>query len=541
MKRSMLLIVSLFLSVVAHGGSSPNVPIENHVYRDIDQLVAAGLIKDAIYGQRPWSRGEIARMIAQARSRYNEKGGIASEDRNMATAIMAEYIIEQLESEYHDELAGKSSVRFHWLDEASAEGAYLNSPYRAVPYENGLGAIKASVNPLVSYREGRHYADGGTFALESVHWATFSKYFSVYAQPRFEGLVPDEGSSHADVRAQRLYGKFTLGNLEMEMGRDSLIWGPGEHGGVLASNNARNLDMGKISNDSPLVLPWLFKYLGPSKFTFFVANLGASYVLSNAYLYGFAGSFKPASFLEVGFEHQITVGGKDAPHVSFGDLVNEFFFYRKDLYGQNLTDHRLGFNARAQIPQLHRAEVYGECVFEDLGKESFWLQFTQWMGFMSGFYFPLLTSDGSNDLRIEYEHIPASYGRHGIWTSGLTEDDVLRGSELGPDGHGIHVIWGHSFQSGTRWKNAVHYEYRDSDLYTQSRAYAGGPVELFHVESRPLESRFRLTTSLEWTTHEKFVVRPEFGYERVWGFDFRPGSDRNNFLAAVSVRWLAGK
>ena len=320
----------LLIVGVAYGGSSPNVPIDDPVYRDIDQLVAAGLIKDAIYGQRPWSRNEIARMIAQARRRYDDKGGIASDERHMATAIMAEYTIEQLENEYRDELAGNKSVRFHWLEEASAEAAYLDSPYRAVPENNGLGAIKAVINPLVAYREGRHYADGGTFALESVHWAS-SQYFSIYAQPRFEGLIPGEGSSHADVRAQRLYGKFTLGNLEMEVGRDSLIWGSGEHGGVLASNNARNLDMVKISNDSPFVHPWIFKYLGPSKYTFFVADLGSSYVYSDAYLYGFAASFKPASFLEIGIEHQITVGGKGAPEVSFGDLVKEFFTLRGDI------------------------------------------------------------------------------------------------------------------------------------------------------------------------------------------------------------------
>ena len=522
---------------VAYGGSSPNVPIDNHVYRDIDQLIAAGLIKDAIYGQRPWSRKEIARMIAQARRRYDEKGGIASDDRRMATAIMADYTIEQLESEYRDELGGNRTVRFHWLEEASTEAAYLDSPYRAVPENNGLLEIKAVINPLVSYREGRHYADGGSFALESVHWAS-SQYFSIYAQPRFEGLIPGEGSAHADVRVQRLYGKFTLGNVEMEVGRDSLIWGSGEHGGVFASNNARNLDMAKISNDSPFIHPWIFKYLGPSKYTFFVTDLGAAYVLKNAYLYGFAGSFKPASFLEIGFKHQVTVGGKGAPDFSFGDLVDEFFLFRKDMYGKNLADHRIGINVRAQIPQLHDAVIYGEGVFEDLGKESFWPQFTQQMGFLSGFYFPLLTSDGSNDLRIEYEHIPAAYGRHGIWTSGLTEDNVLRGSELGPDGHGIHVTLGHLFPSGTQWKNAVHYVNRDSNLYTASLSSYGGPNEIIQMEDRQSESRFRAMTSLGWISQNGFGLRQELGYERIWNFDFATGSNRNNFLAAVSLRWV---
>ena len=540
MKRAVLVAVYLFTYALAYGGSSPNVPIYDRIYRDIDRLVAAGLIKDAVYGQRPWSRSEIARMIAQARRLYNEKGGVSSDDWNMNTAIMADYLIEQLESEYRAELAGGDPVRLHWIEEATAEAIYLDSPYRQVPANNGVGQINAAINPLISNREGRHYADGGTFALESVHWATLSKYFSVYAQPRLEGLVLDEGSSEADVRAQLLYGKFTLGNLELEVGRDSLIWGSGEHGGVLASHNSRNLDMVKVSNDSPFLHPWIFKYLGPSKYTFFVANLGASYVLSKAYLYGLAASFKPAPFLEIGFEHQITIGGEGAPDFDFGDLVKEFFLYREDIYGQNLADHRVGINVRAQIPQLHNAVIYGEGVFEDLGKESFWPQFTQQMGFLSGVYFPLLTSDGSDDLRIEYDHIPAAYGRHGIWTAGLTEDGVFRGGELGPDGHGIHMTWGHIFPSGALWESGVHYENRDSNLYTASRSSSGGPNEIIEVEDRQSENRVRATTSLEWRTHERFTLRTEFGYERVWDFDFKPGADRNNFLAAVSLRWHPG-
>ncbi len=538
MKRPIFAAFLLLTATVAYAGSSPNVPVGDHVYRDIDQLAAAGFIKDAIYGQRPWSRNEIARLIAQARSRFDTSGGISSDKLHIATAIMAEYLIERLEEEFRDELGTQNSVRFRWLEEASLETAYLDSPYRRVPESNGFSYVKAAVNPLISYREGRHYADGGTFAVESVHRAAISKYFSIYARPRLEGLVADEGSSKADVRAQLLYGKFTLDNLEFEAGRDSLVWGPGEHGGVFASNNARNLDMVKVSNDSPFKLPWVLKYFGPSKFTVFVADLGASYVLSNAYLYGSAASFKPFPFLEVGFEHQVTVGGKGAPDFSFADLIAEFFLFRRgETHEVNVADHRSGFNARVNIPKLHNAVVYGEGIFEDFGKESFWPQFTQQMGFLSGVYFPLLTNDGSDDLRIEYEHIPAAYGRHTMWTSGLTQDDVLRGSELGPDGHGVHVTWGHQFPSGTQWESAVHYENRDSNLYTVTQSSAGGPDQVVLAEDRPSESRFRMTASLEWMTNTRIAVRPEFGYERVWDFDFKPGCNRNNIFAAVSLRW----
>jgi hypothetical protein len=184
--RSVFIIAFALQCAAALGNSSPNVPIDDHVYQDIDKLVSAGLIKDAIYGQRPWSRTEIARMIAQARRqlmennkrRLKEKRTIAFYGRDRVVTRMASGILMDLEKEYHDELIEKKSVRLHLLEEASLDSMRLDSPFRAVPENNGLAGIRASINPLISYREGRHYADGATVGLESVHWGRVSKYFS---------------------------------------------------------------------------------------------------------------------------------------------------------------------------------------------------------------------------------------------------------------------------------------------------------------------------------------------------------------------------
>ncbi len=539
---SIILIIVFLIqcSVAFSNGSAPNVPIDNHVYRDIDKLIAAGFIKDAIYGQRPWSRNEIVRMITEARHRLVENGALASEGRDLDLAMMAGDILERLEGEYRDEMVEKESVRFHALEEISMDGAYLDSPPRPVLEQNGLGNVRALINPLASYKEGRDYADGGTFALETVSWARPSKYFSFYAKPRLEVLVPSTGSTNVNVLGQQLYGKFTLGNLEMEVGRDSLIWGPGEHGGVLASDNSRNLDMVKISNDSPLILPWFLNHLGPSKFTFFVARLGPEYVLENAFVYGAAASVKPASFLELGFEHQITGGGKGALPNSVGDYMADFFFMRRSRASEENLDNREGINFRVQISRLHDAVIYGEGIFEDFGRQSFWPQFTQQMGFLSGLYFPLLTEDGSNDLRIEYEHMPAQYTRHGIYLSGLTLDGRLRGSELGPEGQGIHVTWGHLFPSSIELKGEAHYENRGNDFYTSTLTSIGQPDTVVKITDNPAEHRFRVVSSLEWRVHYRFIIRPQFGYERIWNYAFEANVNRNNWLGAISLKWFPG-
>jgi hypothetical protein len=537
--RWFLLILCILFCGTAptHGASSSNVPVENHVYRDIEKLVSAGLIKDAIYAQRPWSRGEIARMIAEARR------SLAANPKpdSVRSASMAKEILQRLESEYRDELSGADRTRFHLLRAANLSATLLDSPARLVPEQNGRGIIHAAVNPLVAYREGRPFAHGGTLTLETEHEAQFGKYFSVYARPQLDILANRHGPDNVDVRVQALYGKLSFGNVEIEAGRDSLIWGHGEYGGVLASVNARNLDIAKISNGRPFALPSIFRYLGPSKYTFFVANLRSDYVLKNAYLYGFAASFKPVSLLEIGFKHQTTAGGDGAPDVTLWQKIRELFFVRASGYPQESMDNREGVDLRVQIPKLRNAVLYAEGVFEDFGRESILPQFKEQMGFTSGVYFPLLTPDGADDLRLEYEHSPASYGRHGLYTSGLTVDGRLRGSEIGPDGVGLHVIWRHSFSTGSQLRCEAHYEDRGNDLYTQTLTPYGQGDRVVRVTDNPTERRFRILSSLDWKPMGNWTVRPQLGYEYVRNFSFDPRTNRHNFLGAVSLSWAPGQ
>jgi len=534
--RSAILAFFLLCCFSGYGYGSPNVPIDDNVYRDIDKLVAAGLIRDAIYAQRPWSRNEIARMIAGARERLEEQ----SQQNEVFAA--ADVILQRLEREYRYEPAGADAVYLKPLEKADLRAAFMDSPFRAVlPRNNGLGNIKASVNPLTSYMEGRPLADGNSLTIETSHSAALSRYFSVYAAPRFDVLDTRNGSTNVQARVQALYGKFSFRNIEIEAGRDSLIWGHGEYGGVLASNNAGNLDMVKLSNDSPFVHPSVFKYLGPSKYTFFVAKLGSYFVPKNGYLYGFSASYKPLPFLEIGFKHQINVGGDGVPDVDFGQKIRELFFFRGVPHSaQESMDNREGFDVRVQIPQLRNAVVYAEGIFEDFGRDSFWLQFTEMMGFSSGIYFPLLTADGSDDLRIEFEHSPAVYGRHFMYVSGLSLDDRLRGSELGPDGKGLHVIWRRSFRPTAQFRGETHYEDRGNDLYTQ-RPSPNGADKVIKLTDNPKERRFRLVSSLDWELGSGLTVRPIFGYERVGNYDFEDGVGRNNFLGAISLRWIPVK
>src|SRR5918996_3863358 len=117
MKRllSSLAVVLLLASWAARAGaySSVTVPIEEPVYRRIDKLVAFGLIKTQMIGQRPYVRAEIARLIAEAMenypafaARFREDSGQSFEEsaKRLKDKVFVDKILKRLKSDYRDEL-----------------------------------------------------------------------------------------------------------------------------------------------------------------------------------------------------------------------------------------------------------------------------------------------------------------------------------------------------------------------------------------------------------------------------------------------------
>ena len=102
-------------------------------------------------------------------------------------------------------------------------------------------------------------------------------------------------SNVGDVKLDLLkgYGKLSPWNVEIEAGRDSLWFGQGYHGTLLMTNNAFPLNLVKISNPNPTLLPWIFQYLGPFKYTVFVSWMEEHRDHPHCNLGGLRLNFKP--------------------------------------------------------------------------------------------------------------------------------------------------------------------------------------------------------------------------------------------------------
>lgn len=511
-------ILFFFISVAtAYSASSVNVPIDDPAYRNLDKLIAFGLIKDAIYGQRPWSRKEIVRLIEEAL-----KNG---------RSLSIKEALDNLQDEFQDDLKKQNpSFTFKPLEKIDFQYTILDSPYRDVPGDGGQN-IDASINPLVSYRNGLPYANGSTFSLGSSGRATLSKYLSISFAPTFRYLVFDSGShNEGQFRLQNLYGKTDFGNFSIELGRDQVIFGQGKYGGLLLSNNARPLDMFKIGNEAPFLHPWIFKHLGPSKYTLFIANMGPEREFPYSFLIGWKGSVKPWPNFEMGFTNVYFMGGENAPPMKWYDPLSELFLFRAGgaFNKKNVADHRISLDLRLRTPTLSNATFYLEIAFEDFG---FFPDVSYWedrAAYQFGVLAPSLGPTGKLSLNVEYHHSSTLFGRHGLFISGHTLNRHILGDELGPSGNLIHLETDYLISQKTLLKTSAEIQFNDSDL-----------EESFHqnfikVADNPSEKRYRFLGSFEQSFSKARTGMLTLGYERVSAFRFVPGHDRNNWLGELA-------
>lgn len=546
------------------GGASPvfpqvsvNVSTLDPVYRDIDKLVGHGLVSKIIMGQRPFSRREIARIAGEALRNYAKlqeklnEPSLSGEDKEKIQKKIAylKPIFERFKRDYEEELVqvgALSGQRYvssaHPIEKIDVAMNVNNSLPRLLNNDTGVGGIDAVINPMLQYQQGRHLVDGTNLSLETHTWFRASDYFAFYVQPRFQlGIGRDSQPNDIDAYLMNLYGKLYLKNIELEVGRDNLVWGQGQDSGLLLSNNPRGLDMFKLSNDEPFFFPWVFKYLGANKISFFWANLGPEQNFPYAYLLGYKWSLQPLSFLEIGASIATQSGGQGSPYASFGDRVKDAFPVTQIFSGsQAQVGNKIGgLDMRLRVPPLRDLELYGETVWDDTqspfhNPHAF---FVWEAGYVAGFYLPRIDVAGKTDLRFEFHQTGTRMYRHGQFNSGWTENQFILGDNLGPDSKGFYLTsnWDISPQDLLTFKGA--YEYRRNDDY-YILDITNVAWEFIKTQEFAHEKRYR--ARMEWFHRMNdfpMNFRVSAAYERVNNFNFVAGSGRNNYLGEISFQF----
>lgn len=515
--------------------SSINVPLDDWSYDALERLSGFGLLNSDMKGTKPYTRMETARLVLEALYEKEKKG------KEYKLPELAEYFLQRFQKEYRDELAqlgwgegytGGNSLKP--LNEVKVRYVYVDGkPINLGGFQDHSGGIIGTEGtPLVYNNEGIVYGENHNASLQFSSSVQFLGIFSGYVEPIFlarqnNGDLQNFGGNEVDLF--KGYAKASPWNVELEVGRDSLWWGQGHHGTLLLTDNAGPLDMIKLSNPNPVLLPWIFSYLGPFKYTVFCAQLESDRDHPNAMLGGMRLDFKPTPNFEMGMSRTFIFGGDGMPNNSFLGFLKILSFLNVGGSLSDFTNQIASFDFRYRLPSLRNSEIYLEWGGDDtrnvpdLRHGLFNLN-----AYLVGFYLPRLTSDGLTDLRIEYADnvtepsdpdFPAAWYTHSQYFSGYTYNGLILGHPMGPDARDAYA-------RVTRYLRNDLLLGLDFDWMQRGRNL--GPVTEYSYQVGA-DASYDITSSI--------TVKLRYGFEQVENYNLKAGVDRGNNLILTELKW----
>lgn len=516
-------LVWIFLISQSFAASSLMVKSNSRLEKDLNLLHGFDLVKSNIVGQGPISRDEAVRLYLEAKNNFET---VWQENEDISTIL--ERVRKELASDLERQKNKKPSSQLHLLKTAHLKTVYLDSVARTIPTNNGIGAITASSHPFTQNDFGRNYTRGGQYAIETEHFFHLTPYFTGFVQPRFQMQFPTGVSDErVDAYVHEMFGDIQFLGMDIVFGRSSLLFGQGDHGGMLLSDNARPLDHMRLTNSHPGLLPWIFKYLGYQKITAFFGTLGPDSFFPYTMLAGYKWSIKPFSVWELGLSNMMMIGGEGAPDFGASNLIGDFFGFSATSEGK--SNRIIGIDTRLTFPFLRNSQLYGEAVFDDKTVENFKRTFGDSSGYLLGFFIPRLDWEGDFSLRMEYRFLSELLYRHSQFLGGYTLNGSILGDALGPNGVGGRIAFIWNANQKTSFDLNLNYEKSDSNNYVTSGS------DFLLTANGPSEYRYRSVAGVEHNFTKRLNVDLDFGYERVINATYLNGDDRNHFLVSVGL------
>jgi hypothetical protein len=465
-------------NLVPSNMGSPYVPMDSWVYSAFDRLAAMGYVNSGMFGMRPWTRLECARLL-------NESENHRIEDSSSSEATRT-YV--QLSKEFAGELEEMSQGENRV---AKVESVYTSvTGISGQPLTDGYHFGQTIINDYGRpYQEGLNSADG--FSA----WAT-EGHLVVYVRAEYEHAPSASALSESARqfisssnglssiapptpfptvnRFQLLdsYVGLNFYNWQVTFGPQTLWWGPSLGGPLLFSDNAAPVNMLRINRVSPFKLPSFLGWLGPWRMESFLGQLtGQDFVIqTNTGLVGQFGqplsrqpfidgarfSFKPLPDFELGFSLTSVFAGGPTP------LTAHTFFntYSTAVGTSDPTspghpgDRHSGLDFTFRIPGVKDGlSFYTEAfVADEYSPIAYWRNAAIW----SGLYLAQIPKVNKLDFRVEagYTDLPSglqngtpqSHYANGIFywsprypSGSYTNGGDLLGNWMGRESQGVQA------------------------------------------------------------------------------------------------------
>jgi hypothetical protein len=313
--------------------------------------------------------------------------------------------------------------------------------------------------------------------------------------------------------------------MELEGGRDSLWWGQGYHGNLLLTNNGTPLDLVKLSNPSPILLPWFLSYLGPFKYNLFLSVLEEDRVVPHPWFAGIRFEIKPFPIFEMGVTTTLMFNGEGRPKLSFTDLLSLLLFQPQGGGDANKSNQLGAFDFRLRLPFLRNAEVYAEYGGDDFsGTDS--PELFDDIGYLVGIYIPRVTEDGRVEFRFEYarnahtvDQTPAFWYGHTIYQSGYTHDGLIMGHHMEGDSEDYFVRAAYYLRNDV--KLGLDFDYMERGI----------------TLSPAREENYQMGVDVTYELTDFVTIRARYAYEEVKNFNLIQSDNRANQLLMTGLSW----
>ena len=353
------------------------VPLDSWVYPALERLASQGYVTGQFTGLRPWTRRECMRQLDQAEYMAQE----LPPESDVAQTI------RRLREEFKED--GQSYQSFYvdsvYTRYMNISGEPLRNSYHfgntiwndfGRPFDQGnnlyTGAsMRAVVGRFFWYASGEYEHAPGRPALTAAQQTLINNLDvndGIGENP--VGPAPAPVSTINRFYPLDLYAGVQLGEYAVTFGKQSLWLGPGETGPLMISNNADPQYMLRLSRTTPLVLPWIFRYIGQIRGEILFSKLSGHQFPARPFFNLQKFSFHPTKNLEIGFTraslwagvgHPFTAHALERNLFSLGDTPGNTFMNRLDI-----GDRKSGFDFNYRVPGLRNwLSVYSDMYSDD--------------------------------------------------------------------------------------------------------------------------------------------------------------------------------
>jgi len=508
-----------------HNMGSPFVPLDSWVYPAIERLTALGYVQTAMMGLKPWTRIECARLTDEAGEKLE-----VGESPNKGASELQVRLREEFAYEtglLNGERNLTARVESVYTRAVSISGPALTDSYHfgqtvaydfGRPFERGTngqagGSFSAAAGPLTMYIRAEYQHAPSAPAYSDAVRAVIARADLVSVSQVPSGAV-------ATINQAQLldaYAAVNVHNFQLAVGRQSLSWAPGSDS-MMWSDNIEPVNMVRLVNPEPFLLPGFLRHLGPVRIDQFFGRLEGHPYVPQPFVYGQKINVKLFPFLELGFSRRSMIGGTGGAPLTTSNLIHNFLGLATggsaSQIGSVPGDVESEMDWTLYVPKVRNYIVlYGDAYAED---DILPIENPARNPWHPGIYVTRIPGIHKLDLHVEGVSTEqpgliaaAGGGNRGIFNywnqsypDGNTNNDNLTGNTVGRDGRSmqawltywisprntLQILYRHNsvasdfIPGGGAWQD---YALR-SDVYMRSGFYVRSELQYEHISRYPL-------------------------------------------------------